>query len=93
MSAVAIARHIVRGGQRIRLVRKQPVSSRPDPQTIAIASDHAGFDMKAVTKVLTEAGWIEPDGAGKAAQRKRLDFMPPASHRAATSVQAAVAQW
>jgi putative DNA primase/helicase len=35
----------------------------------------AGFDMKAVTKVLTEAGWIEPDGAGKASQRKRLPDM------------------
>ena len=29
-----------------RLVRNRPLSSRPDPQIIAIASDHAGFDMK-----------------------------------------------
>jgi ribose 5-phosphate isomerase B len=33
------------------------MSSRPDPQTIAIASDHAGFDMKTA---LTE--WMRAQG-------------------------------
>ncbi len=33
------------------------MSSRPDPQTIAIASDHAGFDMKAAL-----ADWMRTQG-------------------------------
>lgn len=32
----------------------------------------AGFDMKAVTKVLLEAGWLAPDSEGKSQQRKTL---------------------
>lgn len=32
----------------------------------------AGFDMKAVTKVLIDAGWINPGGDGKAAKSKTL---------------------
>jgi putative DNA primase/helicase len=34
-----------------------------------------GYDMRAVTKVLTEAGWIELDSAGKASQSKTLPEM------------------
>ena len=34
-------------GRLIRSTRQEPsVSTRPEPQTISIASDHAGFDMK-----------------------------------------------
>ncbi len=40
-----------------RLVRKHPLSSRPDPQIIAIASDHAGFDMKVAL-----AEWMRTQG-------------------------------
>ncbi|MFA9273259.1 MAG: hypothetical protein ACEQSE_00170 [Candidatus Aquirickettsiella gammari] len=35
----------------------------------------AGFDMKTATKVLTDAGWIEPDKDGKSSQVKRLPGM------------------
>jgi putative DNA primase/helicase len=35
----------------------------------------AGFDSKAVTKVLIEAGWLAPDEAGKSQQRKTLPEM------------------
>jgi putative DNA primase/helicase len=35
----------------------------------------AGFDMKTVSKVLTDAGWLAPDGDGKSAQRKTLPDM------------------
>jgi putative DNA primase/helicase len=35
----------------------------------------AGFDMKTVTKILTEAGWLAQDGAGKTSQKKRLPEM------------------
>lgn len=35
----------------------------------------AGFDMKAVTKVLLNVGWLAPDEAGKSQQRKTLPEM------------------
>lgn len=35
----------------------------------------AGFDMKTVTKVLTDAGWLAPDGEAKSSQRKTLPDM------------------
>lgn len=35
----------------------------------------SGFDPKTVSKVLTDAGWLAPDGAGKTSQRKTLPDM------------------
>jgi ribose 5-phosphate isomerase B len=48
-SAVAIGGKIVKGtASPLRLVRMFVLTTRIDPQRIAISSDHAGFDMKAV---------------------------------------------